>query len=115
MPKLKKVASRSALIVLALLATASVWRWSRAATRKPEPLPRGDYSYTIEYTEHRIQRLIKRHHLPSVGVTLIDEQDVVWQAAFGQADLEQEVSAQTDTVYKLWSVSKVFTTRFCDV
>jgi CubicO group peptidase (beta-lactamase class C family) len=52
---------------------------------------------------------MKRHHLPSVATALIDDQDVIWQAAFGLADVENEIPAQTDTVYKLWSVAKVFT------
>jgi CubicO group peptidase (beta-lactamase class C family) len=42
-------------------------------------------------------------------VALIDDQEVVWQEAFGLANVEQETPASADTVYRLWSVSKVFT------
>jgi CubicO group peptidase (beta-lactamase class C family) len=52
---------------------------------------------------------MKQRHLPSVTVALIDNQDVVWQGAFGLANVEKDIPATVDTVYKLWSVSKVFT------
>jgi CubicO group peptidase (beta-lactamase class C family) len=44
-----------------------------------------------------------------VAVALIDDQDTVWQEAFGLANIEKDIPATVDTVYKLWSVSKVFT------
>ncbi|MCJ7823726.1 MAG: beta-lactamase family protein [Anaerolineales bacterium] len=52
---------------------------------------------------------MKQYHLPSMGVSLIDDQDIVWQEAFGMANIELNLPATVDTVYKLWSVSKVFT------
>ena len=52
---------------------------------------------------------MKQHHFPSVAVSLIDDQEVIWQEAFGLANVEDETPATVDTVYKLWSVAKVFT------
>ena len=52
---------------------------------------------------------MKQHHLPSVAVALIDDQDTIWQEAFGMANVEEDIPARIDTVYKLWSVAKVFT------
>jgi CubicO group peptidase (beta-lactamase class C family) len=63
----------------------------------------------VDYAEHKIHQLMRQHHLPSVAVALIDDQDTIWQAAFGLANVEKDVAATTDTVYKLWSVAKVFT------
>jgi len=40
---------------------------------------------------------------------LIDDQKTVWQEAFGWANIEEQIPAKSDTVYKLWSVSKVLT------
>jgi len=107
--KRKHILAVSALVLLVLLAIVSIWGWQRAGPKKPDPIPRGDYSYTVDYAEHRIHRLMKRHHLPSVAVALIDDQDVVWQEAFGLANVERDLPATVDTVYKLWSVAKVFT------
>ena len=109
MLKRKKVIPVSVLILLVLLASVSFWSWQRAAPKKPDPIPSGDYSYTVDYAEYRIHQLMKQHHLPSVAVALIDDQDIIWQEAFGWANVEKEIPATVDTVYKLWSVSKVFT------
>ncbi|MCJ7735896.1 MAG: beta-lactamase family protein, partial [Anaerolineae bacterium] len=84
-------------------------RWQRAAPRKPAPIPPGDYAYTVDYAEYRIRQLMKQHHLPSVAVALIDDQDTVWQNVSGLANVEKEIPATAGTVYKLWSVSKLFT------
>jgi hypothetical protein len=56
-------------VSLVLLALVVVWRWQgvayrRLGARKPDPIPPGDYSYTVDYAEHRIQQLMKRHHRP---------------------------------------------------
>ncbi|MEA3337578.1 MAG: serine hydrolase domain-containing protein [Chloroflexota bacterium] len=107
--KRKTVIAISMLILLILLAIVVFWRWQRAEPRKPDPIPPGDYTYSVDYAEYRIDQLMKQHHLPSVAVALIDDQDTVWQKAFGLANVEKEIPATVDTVYKLWSISKVFT------
>jgi len=109
MSRRKIVILVSALIPLVLLASVSFWSWQRAMPKKPDPIPPGDYTYTVDYAEHRIHQLMKQHHLPSVAVALIDDQDTVWQAAFGLANVEKDVPATVGTVYKLWSIAKVLT------
>ena len=81
----------------------------QTAPRKPKVIPPGDYRHTVDYAEHRIHQIIKRHHLPSVAVALIDDQNTIWQDTFGWANIEEKIPARSDTVYKLWSVAKVFT------
>ncbi len=110
MRKVLKVALCLILLVpLVLLAVMSVWRWANRPPRKPDTIPLGDYAYTVDYAEFRINQLMKQHDFPSMAVALIDDQDVVWQQAFGLANVEQGIPANTDTVYKLWSVAKAFT------
>lgn len=43
-------------------------------------------------------------------VALVDSQQVAWATGFGYADLEQQIPAQPDTVYRIGSVSKMFAT-----
>jgi CubicO group peptidase (beta-lactamase class C family) len=109
MLKRKKVKLVLGLILLLLLAIVSFWGWGRAAPRKPDPIPPGDYSYTVDYAAYRLRQLMRQRNLPSMAVALIDDQDVVWQQAFGLANVEKNIPATVDTVYKLWSVAKVFT------
>ena len=109
MTKRKKVILISVSIILVLLIIGSFGSWQRAAPKKPDPISLGDCSYTVDYAEYRINQLMRQHHLPSVVVALIDDQATVWQEAFGLANVEKDIPATVDTVYKLWSVSKVFT------
>ncbi len=104
-----KVLLGLAAIPVLLVAAVSVWRWLGRPPKKPDPIPPGDYAYTMEYAEHRIRQLMKQYDFPSMAVALIDDQAVVWQEAFGLANVEEEIPATTDTVYKLWSVAKAFT------
>jgi len=89
MLKQKRATLVSALILLLFLAIVSFSSWARSAPKKPDPIPPGDYAYTVDYVEYRIDQLIKQRHLPSVAVALIDDQDTIWQQAFGLADLLQ--------------------------
>ena len=104
----------AAVTPLVLLILAVLWRWQsstleRVDARKPDSIPSGDYTYTVEYADQRVRQMMKRYHLPSVAVALIDDQEVVWEEAFGLANLEQGIPATPDTVYRVFSISKAFT------
>ena len=47
--------------------------------------------------------------LPAVSIVLVDDQDVVWAQGFGYADPADSVRATAGTVYRVGSVSKLFT------
>ena len=83
--------------------------WQGKSPNKPAEIHLGDYSTAIEYAEQNIPWVMKKYQLPSVAVILIDDQDTIWQETFGIANLEGDSPAESDTVYKLWSVAKVFT------
>lgn len=83
--------------------------WGALPPRKPVNIPLGDYSYATDYVGQKIQWAMKSYHLPSVTAALIDDQDTIWQETPGMANLEENIQAEPDTVYKLWSLAKVFT------
>jgi len=47
--------------------------------------------------------------LPTVSIAVVDDQDLVWAEGYGLADPEREVAATAETVYRVASVSKLFT------
>jgi CubicO group peptidase (beta-lactamase class C family) len=96
-----------ALVLLLLLASVVLWR-SRVP-QKPASIPAGDYAYTLEYAEYRISQVMEQKHLPSFALALVDDQELIWQETFGVANLEKNQPAEPETVYRLWSVAKVFT------
>jgi CubicO group peptidase (beta-lactamase class C family) len=78
--------------------------------KKPVEIPLGDYSYVIDSLTCQIKHnLIKKQGIPSVIIAIIDDQDVVWQEAFGISVTEDNITASIDDVYKTGSIAKVFT------
>lgn len=47
--------------------------------------------------------------IPGVSAAVVHDQELVWNGAFGFADLERRVPATTRTVYSICSISKLFT------
>jgi CubicO group peptidase (beta-lactamase class C family) len=71
--------------------------------------PLHDYSYTIDYVEYQVEALMDDHDIPSIAIALIDGEDIIYEEAFGYANLKEETLATLDTVYKIGSITKVFT------
>lgn len=61
----------------------------------------------------RLQRLARHEMddkgLPALSIALVEGQQIVWAAGFGWADRQQQVPASAATVYRVGSVSKLFT------
>ena len=47
--------------------------------------------------------------LPALSIALVDNQQIVWARGFGFADVQKQTPATADTVYRVGSVSKLFT------
>ncbi len=98
------------LATILLVGTFAVASQRRASgPKKPQPIPIGDYTYAGALAEHRLQQAMKQHHIPGMSAALILDQQIVWRASYGFADLEQEIPVTEQTVFKMWSLSKPFT------
>lgn len=47
--------------------------------------------------------------VPGMSVIVVDDQRVLWTAAFGMANVEDQVKASPSTLYSICSISKLFT------
>jgi CubicO group peptidase (beta-lactamase class C family)/D-alanyl-D-alanine dipeptidase len=56
-----------------------------------------------------IQQEMKNQSLPAVSIAIVDDQQVVWAQGFGISDPQQKTPAAADTIYRVGSVSKLFT------
>lgn len=70
---------------------------------------RADYAPAVEMLNAFIAREMKEKDLPAVSIALVDGQKVVWSKGFGFADPEAKISASAETVYRVGSISKLFT------
>lgn len=68
-----------------------------------------DHSATIAMLEKFIAREMAEKDLPAVSIALVDDQKIVWSKGFGFADPVKKIPATADTVYRVGSVSKLFT------
>ncbi len=68
-----------------------------------------DYTSAIERLSDAIEHEVQSKQLPAFSIALVDDDTTVWSAGFGHQDSEKTVPATADTVYRVGSVSKLFT------
>src|SRR5260370_35373000 len=78
---------------------------SRAADVEPVPKYEAAVRVLIPFIEHEVSE--KR--LPALSIALVDDQEIVWAKGFGFANPQAKIPATADTVYRVGSVSKLFT------
>jgi CubicO group peptidase (beta-lactamase class C family) len=57
----------------------------------------------------RIVRAIEERDVPSVSLAVVRDGEIVWEEAFGLADLENKIKATPGTIYPIASATKPFT------
>jgi len=98
----KKRRSAAAILLFALLLSAC----SRDAGRVA---PRRDYAPLVAKLQACIEYQMQDKSVPGLSIALVDDQDVVWARGFGVADRDKNIPATAQTVYRIASVSKLFT------
>jgi len=68
-----------------------------------------EYPNTISLIEKESKGLMRRYHLPALAISVVDDQTIIYQQAKGSIDLENDIAARPESVFKLWSLAKVFT------
>ncbi len=69
-----------------------------------------DYSRTLQEMTPWLTNQMQARGVSSLALALVDGTQAVWTAGFGMADPVEGVPADADTVYRICSVSKTFTT-----
>ena len=46
---------------------------------------------------------------PGISVAIVHNQDIVWSQGFGLADVQDQVVATPQTIYRIASITKLFT------
>ncbi len=94
--------NRFALVLSVLFLSARL-----AAQDRIDPPPR--YAAAVRALEAFIAREVKDKQIPALSVALVDDQQTIWAAGFGVRDLETKGPATAATVYRVGSVSELFT------
>lgn len=94
---------------LALLALISLFTLSEYARPQAAVAPPKRYAAAVERLDRFITHKLADKDLPALSIALVDDQTIVWSKGFGFADPKNKVPASADTVYRVGSVSKLFT------
>jgi serine beta-lactamase-like protein LACTB len=76
---------------------------------QPAVPPVAPYAAAASELEALIAHEVADKRLPALSIALIDDQRVVWARGFGFQDRDRKVPATAETVYRVGSVSKLFT------
>jgi CubicO group peptidase (beta-lactamase class C family)/D-alanyl-D-alanine dipeptidase len=101
--------SRSSLIFCAaiVLSLGVLPSSGRAADQVVER--QGRYAKAIRQLDAWLSAEIAAKALPALSIAMVDGEQVVWAHGFGFTDLEKRTKATAETVYRVGSVSKLFT------
>jgi len=90
------------LLWLGVLSNTSRASDQPADARKP-------YAEAVRQLERWIAGEVAAKELPALSIALVDGQRIVWARGFGFADPQKRTPATAETVYRVGSVSKLFT------
>jgi CubicO group peptidase (beta-lactamase class C family)/D-alanyl-D-alanine dipeptidase len=96
--------SKYLLLTVALILILDQSIISAAKVQAPK-----DYAPVVEMLERFIAREMADKQLPAISIALVDDQQVVWAKGFGFANPKDKTNAAAETVYRVGSVSKLFT------
>ncbi|MDQ6831460.1 MAG: serine hydrolase [Gemmatimonadota bacterium] len=71
--------------------------------------PRANYAAVAAAIERLIEHERADKKLPALSIALVDGQDIVWARGFGFANPKDSTPATAQTIYRVGSVSKLFT------
>jgi CubicO group peptidase (beta-lactamase class C family)/D-alanyl-D-alanine dipeptidase len=71
--------------------------------------PRADYAAIATALQSQIEKEMADKKLPSLAIALVDDQTIVWSQGFGYEDSAHTRPATAHTIFRIGSVSKLFT------
>jgi len=80
-----------------------------AALAQPSVPAAEPYRDAVAALTKLIEREVEDKKLPALSIALVDDQKVVWAAGFGFRDRDRKTPSAAETVYRVGSVSKLFT------
>jgi len=93
-----------------LLLMLSLCGWSQTLwAQDAEDESKTDYTEAITLVEVWLDAMQKYDELPGISAIALEDQEVIWKGAFGEANPEEGLSMETNTICSVCSISKLFT------
>src|SRR5947209_5619785 len=91
------------LVSLALLSGTSEAQTATPLAQKPE------VAGALQVLDKWIQATLTSREDPGLSIGIVYDQDLIWSKGYGFANLERKLPATPSTLYRIASISKVFT------
>ena len=88
---------------ISFLLSFSIFAQNNAIVRNPEVATR------ISLLEVWMESQMLYNDWPGISIGIVYDQELMWSKGFGYANLEQKIPATTNTIYRIASISKLFT------
>ena len=105
----KRVPLGRLTIALSVVWILSLQSDRTAPVHAQEFAPRAGYETVAEHLAATLRWEMDDKQLPAVALAIVDERGAIWATALGNADWDQSRRATIDTLYRVGSVSKLFT------
>jgi D-alanyl-D-alanine carboxypeptidase len=80
-----------------------------AGVRSSELARRPEVASALRMLEAWIEHEMEFRAIPGVSIGIVYDQELIWARGFGYADVEKKIPATPETVYRIASISKLFT------
>jgi serine beta-lactamase-like protein LACTB len=84
-----------------------LWLARNGSAADVPPSPK--YEPAVRNLTPFIEKQVAEKRLPALSIALVEDQEIVWARGFGFANPKDKIPATADTVYRVGSVSKLFT------
>jgi CubicO group peptidase (beta-lactamase class C family) len=97
----------SGLILVLLLASPGALLWGQGATSEIKDDP--ELKAALALLEAQLSAFWQEKKIVGLSAAVIYDQEIIWTTSFGYADLEEKIPATPQTIYRIHSISKLFT------
>jgi D-alanyl-D-alanine carboxypeptidase len=102
---------KSLVSFILLAALFGVTAFAQNSSRDSRPLAhRPDVAAAISVLDAWVAATVASREQPGLSLGIVYDQELIWAKGYGLADLARKVSATPSTVYRIASISKLFTT-----
>ncbi|QOX77484.1 beta-lactamase family protein [Trichlorobacter lovleyi] len=106
---MRQISATVTRYVLGIMISVALSGCATSPPVRPATLVPGEYGYLKQQISWLIRQEMAKSNVQGLSIALVDDQQVVWSEGFGFADRAAQTPASGDTVYRVGSVSKLFT------
>lgn len=77
--------------------------------QRPTQVEGDNYAYTRNYIRWMIGEKMVENDIVGLSIALVDDQKIIWAEGFGYADKKNKIAATPQTIYRVGSITKLFT------